>query len=340
MWNVDFDFKEFVKERGQKKAGYINLCKKVDGSDIRLPYMLVTGKEDGPTFVIDGAVHGDEYEGPEALAQVYQALDPEELKGNFVCIPALNIEAFNVGNRVSPLDWSYQDMNRAFPGDPNGMITKRLAHFYYENFVKNCDFNLSFHGGGNGLYLEPVATYYGADSPAGPEAAKITQRLAKATNMPVLWCTGEGTRFVGPLGLVAEEDGIPSIIMELGGQGIRNDHRWEMVDLAAQAVTNMMIEMEMLPGKVTYREDAIEITMIYIHADDGGYHRLCVEPKQFVKEGTVCSEIFNIFGEKVNEVKIPFDGYICGYWVYSTIQPGNWAFLFGKPVAEKNHIVL
>ncbi len=335
MWNVEFDFHEFIKERGQKKRGFLDLCKKVDGSDIRLPYMVITGEEEGPVFLIDGCIHGDEYEGPEGMAELYQKLEPKDVKGSLVMIPALNLEAFNIGNRVTFLDWTYQDMNRAFPGTPSGMLTKRLAHFYFENFIKNCDMNLSFHGGGNGLYLEPVATYFDKTSIAGPEVAKITERMARATGVPVLWNEKDLEKiFVGSLGVECEKIGKPCCVVELGGQGIRNDHRKEMVALAEQSIRNIMIEFGMLAGTVEYNPNAIDIRMCYVHADDGGYHRLKVKSLDFMKEGDVCSEIYNIFGEKVNEVKIPFDGYICGYWVYSTIQPGNWAFLFGEPVKD------
>ena len=87
----------------------------------------------------------------------------------------------------------------------------------------------------------------------------------------------------------------------------------------------------MTEGTPAYRNDCVDVEIVYVHTDEGGYHKLKCKPMDFVKKGQVCSEIWDIFGQKVGEVVAPFDCYICGYWCYATIHPGNWAFLFGKP---------
>ena len=68
----DFNYEELVQERGTKKFGYVNIAKKVDGSDIRIPYMIVTGKEEGRTLLVEACCHGDEYEGTEGLIKLYK----------------------------------------------------------------------------------------------------------------------------------------------------------------------------------------------------------------------------------------------------------------------------
>lgn len=329
MIKTVFHLEEKIAQRGAKFFGFIDLAQKVDCSQIRLPYMIVCGKRDGPVVLADCCVHGDEYEGAEAISMLYRELNPESLRGTFIGVPALNLEAFNAGSRVAPIDWSYQDMNRAFPGNPNGMISSRVAHFYFENFVRKADYVVSFHGGGNGLYLEPLATYQPGDS----EIAQSTYRMAKSFGVPVLWRHSH-LPFAGTLTIEAERAGIPNICVELGGQGIRHDHREEMIALAQRGLVGIMQEFGMLDGAPP-RRDSVEVEIVYIHSDEGGYHKLACRAMDLVGKGSVISEVFDLFGEKVSEIKAPFDCYICGYWCYSTIHPGNWAFLLGKPVSSQ-----
>ncbi len=332
MIKATFDLEKVIAEnRGKKLCGFIDLAHKVDGSMARLPYMIVSGAEDGPVFVADCCLHGDEYEGAEAISQFYNNLDPAKVKGAFVGVPAANLEAFNAGQRTAPIDWSNQDMNRAFPGNPEGMLTMRIAHFYFENFVKKADYVVSFHGGGNGLYLEPLATYQDPDTPAGV----TTLRMAKAIGVQVLWHHVHLPKnHTGTETITATNAGVPCICVELGGQGIRHEHRQEIIDLAERGLLGVMQEFGMAPGEPPYRDDYIDVEISYLHTDEGGYHHVLPKPLDLVKEGDVISEIVDIFGKKVGEVKAPFDGYVCGYWCYATIHPGHWAFLLGKPVEK------
>ncbi|WP_428258842.1 succinylglutamate desuccinylase/aspartoacylase family protein [Gallibacter sp. Marseille-QA0791] len=329
MLTKSFNLEEIIAKRNQKLCGFIDLAQKVDSSQVRLPYMIVCGAEDGPVLLVDCCVHGDEYEGAEAIARIYNQLDPTKMKGTFIGVPAVNLEAFNAGERVAPIDWTHLDMNRAFPGNPEGMITSRVSYFYFENFVKKADFCISFHGGGNGLYMEPLITYTSPNEKEGD----MSYRAAVASGLKVWWNLDEAP-FTGSLPEEARKVGIPCGVIELGGQGVRVDHRDEMISISANAIENIMKEFNMLEGNYEkVPEDEIKNVRIkYVHADDGGYHKLTVKAMDFVKKDQVCSEIVDIFGQKVNEVVAPFDCYIVGYWSYATIHPGNWAFLFGEPV--------
>lgn len=243
MKKEEFSLDKLLEDRGTKKCGFIEFAHKVDSSMVRIPYMIVCGAEEGPIFLADCCIHGDEYEGAEAIAKLYNLLDPQKLKGTFVGVPAVNLEAFNAGCRIAPIDWSYLDMNRAFPGNPKGMITSRVANYYFENFIKKADLVISFHGGGNSLYLEPLATHMGNDT----ELGKITCRMAEATGMKVLWQIKD-IPFPGGLPTEAANVGTPVTVIELGGQGVRVDHRDEMIQLSAEAMLNVLKEFNMITG--------------------------------------------------------------------------------------------
>jgi len=326
MIKAKFDLPGIIAKRNQKIEGYVELCAKVDGSKIRIPYAIICGKEAGPTLLVDCCHHGDEYEGTEGIIKTIKALSPDDIKGTLVAVPALNLEAFNFGSRVSTIDWSYQDMNRAYPGNPEGLITQRITAFYSENFVKYADMWISFHGGGNCLYLEPLCSVV-PPTDKKEDYEKVLD-LGRSFGAQVIWLPGP-LPFTGTAGTGAEKYGVPLLIPEIGGQGVRHLHRDENIDICANGIMNIMKKLGMIKGDVKLRNDYVEVKLKYVHADEGGFHHVLKKPLQTFKKGEVLSEITDLFGEKVSEVVAPFDGVVVGYWSYSTIHPGNWAFLLG-----------
>jgi N2-acetyl-L-2,4-diaminobutanoate deacetylase len=72
----------------------------------------------GPTVILEGGNHGDEYEGPIVLGELIRTLDPRAVSGRLIFIPAINLPAVAAARRTSPID--DLNFNRAFPGDPLG----------------------------------------------------------------------------------------------------------------------------------------------------------------------------------------------------------------------------
>ena len=64
------------------------------------------------------AVHGDEYEGVEAIPQIYARVSPAELQGTLLLVPVCNVPAYETSQRSSPVDGL--NLARVFPGDANG----------------------------------------------------------------------------------------------------------------------------------------------------------------------------------------------------------------------------
>jgi|GEM_PF-336802 len=326
--STQFNLEAMLQKKGTKTTGFINIAQKPDSSWVRIPYMIAVGEKDGPTLLVDCGTHGDEYEGGEGIAKAFKSIDTKDLSGALVCVPALNFEAYAIGNRVaSSIDWSYRDMNRAFPGNENGFITERVVAYYMKNIVSKANWVISFHGGGNGLYLEPLCAYNAGNS----DVAKTTRQMAVAFGAQVLWRETD-LPFGGVMALECEKIGVPCAMPELGGQSTRHGLREYNVNLAANGILNVMKEFKMLPGKVTYRTDFVDVDIEYIHSNNGGIHRIQKKPLEPCKKGDVLATICDVFGNKVEEVIAPYDGTIIGYWAYAMIQPGNWSIMYGKYV--------
>ena len=82
----------------------------------------------GPTALLTGGSHGDEYEGPVALVELARTLDPAQVSGAVVIVPFLNYPAFRAGRRLSPVDGA--NMNRIFPGKADGTLTQKIADYW------------------------------------------------------------------------------------------------------------------------------------------------------------------------------------------------------------------
>lgn len=107
----------------------------------------------GPTIVMTGGNHGDEYEGPITLTKLIRELDPAKIQGRLIIISALNTPAVLAGNRVSPLDG--KNMNRCFPGQPQGTVTEQIAYYTNSVLYPMADAVMDLHSGGSSLEMVP-----------------------------------------------------------------------------------------------------------------------------------------------------------------------------------------
>ena len=200
---------------------------------------LVNGE--GPTLLLTGGVHGDEFEGPAALMRLAQNLPLQDLQGRLIIIPALNAPALMASSRVSPLD--QLNMNRAFPGDANGTPTQMLAHFVESVLLPDCDAAIDLHSGGNATRFAACALAQ-ANSGSATDAPNLA--LAEAFGAPYIWLAGRHNDDRS-LNAAAQRQGVPMIAVELGGGGGCVP---AMTDLAELGVMRCLSHLGMIETQV------------------------------------------------------------------------------------------
>ena len=231
---------------------------------VPVPVGIISGGE-GPTVLLTGGVHGDEFEGPVALMKLLHHLDPDQVGGRLIVLPALNAPALRESARVSPIDGG--NLNRAFPGDPDGRPTAMLAHLVEEVLLPHCDAALDLHSGGKASYFTPctLATRAADGSLSGPNLA-----LAEAFAAPVIWVLG-ALNDDRSLNSAAARKNVPMIAAELGGGGGVSP---EALAVAERGIVNILRHLDVLTGKpepstpprrVEFRSQAQ-----YLHAPHGG----------------------------------------------------------------------
>ncbi|MDF0603307.1 succinylglutamate desuccinylase/aspartoacylase family protein [Psychromarinibacter sp. C21-152] len=178
----------------------------------RIPIAVVKNG-DGPTAIIQGGNHGDEYEGPIVLGEMARELDPTRVQGRVILLPAINIAAVEAGRRTSPVDGL--NMNRTFPGDPAGSITQQTSAFVNDVIFPLGDAFLDLHSGGSSLDILPS----GIIEPApDPEHHKRNAAAVLAFDAPLTVVVDNlGERRTSTAASVAA--GLTTVGTEMGGGG-------------------------------------------------------------------------------------------------------------------------
>ena len=206
---------------------------------LMIPIVCI-GNGDGPTMLLTGGNHGDEYEAPLSILKLVRRLEAEDLSGRLIAMPALNLPAMRADARISPIDGG--NMNRAFPGHPRGTVTQRIAHYVYSELLPRADIVVDLHSGGHSLNFVPSAVMHELD-----DAGRMDRTLAalKAFGAPV----GLVLRELDPVGMLdtaAEEMGKLFISTELGGAAMVTP---ETVRVTDRGLDNLLKHFGLLAGE-------------------------------------------------------------------------------------------
>jgi uncharacterized protein len=175
--------------------------------------VMVARRGDGPTVLLTGANHGDEVEGSAALMHLMREIDLDRLNGRLIIIPGLNFSAYLNGTRTSPIDKG--NLNRLFPGDPDGSPTAVLAHYVGAELMPLADYVMDFHAGGTTMQYLPILFLV---RPKTDEEHEKTQAVIRAFGASrVMYMDALGSDRM--IGVVARRHGTFLITGEFGGGG-------------------------------------------------------------------------------------------------------------------------
>ena len=242
----------------------------------------------GPTALLTGGNHGDEYEGPIALFELARSLMAEEVAGRVILVPAMNYPAFQAGTRTSPVDRG--NMNRSFPGRPDGTVTEKIADYFQRVLLPMADVVLDFHSGGKTLdFLPFCAAHVLPDKAQEARAFALVQAFGAPFSVKMLEIDAGGM-----YDTAAEEMGKVFVTTELGGGGTSSA---KTAEIALRGCRNLLVASGILRGEVTPQPTQwldMPDGDCFTFAEDGGLIRFMADLGDQVKRGQTIAHIYPI----------------------------------------------
>ena len=208
-------FSDIDYARQGKQVDWLYLPHSVNRSAygvIPIPVAVISNG-DGPTVLLMAGNHGDEYEGQIALSKLVRTLEPEQVRGRVIILPAANLPAAMAGARLSPLDQG--NLNRAFPGDPQGGPTAAIAHYIDSVLYPLADYLHDLHSGGSSLRYMPFCSMRKSGD-AAIDARQMAALQAFGAPLSLVWAYSAENRLAGT---AAARRGVVALGGEFGGGG-------------------------------------------------------------------------------------------------------------------------
>ncbi|WP_434360731.1 N(2)-acetyl-L-2,4-diaminobutanoate deacetylase DoeB [Parasalinivibrio latis] len=232
---VDFD-------QDGTQHGFLKLPYSHDGSAwgcIMIPVSTFKNGS-GPTALLTGGNHGDEYEGITSLLKLTHSLKHEDIHGRVIVVPMMNHPAVENASRTSPIDKG--NLNRAFPGDPVGTVTEKIADYFTRYLVPLCDFALDIHSGGKTLDILPFAAAHRLPNPEQEAKCIEGARLFGAPYSMILLEMDATSLY----DTAVEKQGKVFVTTELRGGGSSTP---ESIAYADTGIRNFLRYADILPGE-------------------------------------------------------------------------------------------
>jgi predicted deacylase len=284
---------------------------------IEIPFGLVEGDKPGPVLLVTAGIHGSEYCSIEAALRLMQQASAG-LNGTILVLPILNMSGFRQRSvYVMPEDG--RNLNRMFPGKPDGSLSERLADWLVTQVYPQADAYLDLHGGDLSEELIPFSLF-----PSGSEASKA---LAVAFGLPVAISAGGEGYSINAAGRI----GIPSIIAEVAGNGI-----WDEAGVAEfrAGIDRVLQHLGMIAGPVPAAPQEMPqiVTMWVPMAGTDGLWYPAKQRSDPVRTDEVLGEIRDVFGAVLETIRSKQEGFILYRLSSLVVNKGEALLGVGTPL--------
>jgi predicted deacylase/dienelactone hydrolase len=274
---------------------------------------VIQGRTSGPVLALVAGTHGAEVAPVVALQRVRAQVDPAQLRGTLILVHVANLPSF-VHRTIYRNPWDHKNLNRVYPGDPNGTVTQRIADVITRDVIEKSDYLVDMHAGDGNESLIPF-TYWnrlGLDA----RVDSVAREMAIAWGNSHIYIDTSRPRDLRASVYTqntAHLRGKPSITAEAGYMGLPVE---AMVQRNVDGAFRLLRYFRMLPGRnapgprIVWIDHAQVLT-----ANVSGTWHARVERGASVAAGQVLGTITDYFGNPMVEVRAPFGGtvlYIIG----------------------------
>ena len=313
---ADFSIGGLTARPGEKAQGYAPVL----DTGHTMPLTVINGREEGPTILITAGIHGGEYPSIQAAIELTSELDPEQVNGQIIIIPIVNVQGFQQRcSGIIPEDG--KNINHLFPGSATGTIAEKIAYVITWEYQERADFFLDLHGGDIHEHLVPYVYYPGKCS---DEVRLASKAVADTLDAKYMMRSSALNGAYNSCGF----RGTPCILLERGGRGL-----WSPEEVARykKDVCDVLRYHGSLPGgKNVPAAPAYSLVQgRYLSAEHTGCWYPLVELEEQVKRGQVMGEIRDYFGNVLQRVIAEFDCVVLYYATSLAISKGDPILTYG-----------
>jgi len=289
-----------------------------EGIPVDTPVLVMNGRSPGPVLCLTAAVHGDELNGIEIVRRVLHDLDPQKLSGAVIGVPIVNLQAFRRGSRYLP---DRRDLNRYFPGNPDGSAASRIAHSFFSSIVHHCDALVDLH---TGSFDRANLPQLRADL-RDPGVVTLTQGFGATVIINSI--PADGT-----LRQAATDAGIPTVTLEAGGPSRLET---EEVSHGVKGIETLLNTLGMVRKVSLWGEpEPVYYRSTWVRANRGGILLSDVDLGRRVSAGDLLGTITDPITNARTNIYAPTDGRVIGMALNQVVMPGYAAFHIGLPRPE------
>jgi predicted deacylase len=284
----------------------------VTGYSSQLAVRVLHGAQPGPTVFISAAIHGDEIVGTAIIQRIAAAIDPASLSGTLMLVPVVNLFGFMSHTRYLP---DRRDLNRSFPGSPNGSLAGQVAHVFFSEVVKRASLGIDIHTAAVHRYNLPQIRIDAGN--------KRLVELAMAFGAPVII---ESPLREGSLRELAKTVGVEMLLMETG-EALRFDRF--SIEAGVSGVMRVLAHLGMIAA-----DDGLTHVSIparanktqWVRSPRGGVTHRERKSGDAVKKGDLLAVVGGVFGEDRMEITSPVEGIIIGHSTLPVVHQGEALF--------------
>jgi predicted deacylase len=312
-----------IPPAGERASGSFTFAGDEGLAKYQWPYIAIAGLMAGPTVLITAGIHAAEYTGIEAAIRLGRKISPESVRGTILVIPLLNRPGFYERSiYVNPED--NDNLNRLFPGKPDGTWGERFAHRLLTEIITKCDNAIDLHAGDLIEDLVPFVIYRETGN------ALLDGRIeAMANAYGARWAvksapTGERP---GTLMAVAAQNGVAVMLAESGGRGQLIE---EDVARHVTGVTNILRTI----GAISGRPENVEAPTVvrsfdWLRSPVEGIFHCHVRVDQMVKARQLVGEMTDLVGEPIAALTAPVGGVVLFTVTSPAIKKGGLLLAIG-----------
>ena len=279
---------------GKRTVLDLEVAKLHTRTTVKVPVIIERSKNPGPVVLLLAGIHGDETNGVGIIREIISQKLNKPINGTIICIPVFNIFGYLIHTREFP---DGRDLNRMFPGSPNGSLASQFAYQFTKEIAPIVDYVIDFHTGGGER-----------DNIAQIRCTKDDEKaleLAKVFNPPMIVFSNNISK---SLRYTLHKMGKTTLLFE-GGKS--NELNPTIINEGVNGTRNVLIRLGLLEGEITVKGNPIFVHKAkWLRASYSGMFKIIAKNGAFIKKKEVLGIIQDPFGDFKKKIYAPFDGHV------------------------------